>query len=121
MQHSIQTVKKPAALRIIFLLNALMMVLPFGFYYVFVTNNIQIGNLDPIWMVYTGLAYIVSFTILVFFLVNRKIWGARGIFIINILIGIPAGAYIGILVAVISLVLSIINRSVLTYFGVQVN
>ena len=88
-------VHKPIPLRIIFLLNALMMVLPFVFYYVFTTRNITLGDLDPLWMVYTGIAYIVSFSILVYFLANRNLLGARIIFLINILIAVPTGAYIG--------------------------
>lgn len=110
-------VNKPIPLRIIFFLNALMMVLPFVFYYVFTTKNITVGDLDPIYMIYTGIAYILSFVILVFFLVKRKLWGARVIFILNILIALPAGAYIGIMVALISLALSFFNKKVLDYFN----
>jgi hypothetical protein len=94
-----------------------MMVLPFVFYYVFTTKDITVGTLDPMWMVYTGIAYIISFSILVYFLANRKILGARIMFIINILIAIPAGAYLGILVAIISLALSFFNKKVLAYFS----
>ena len=117
MQNSSNQVKKPVPLRVIFILNAMMMVLPFVFYYVFTTRNIQVGDLDPMWMVYTGIAYIISFGILVYFLVNRKLWGARGVFLSNILIAVPAGAYIGILVAIISLSLSFFNKKVLAYFN----
>ena len=117
MQTSSYQVKKPIALRVIFILNALMMVLPFVFYYVFTTRNISIGGLDPMWMVYTGIAYIVSFAILVYFLANRKLLGARIMFVINMLIALPASAYIGILVAIISLGLSFFNKKVLTYFS----
>jgi len=117
MSNSSNSIKKPIPLRVIFILNALMMVLPFVFYYVFTTKNITVGNLDPISMVYTGIAYIISFAVLVYFLVNRKLVGARIMFIINILIAIPASAYIGILVAIISLLLSFFNKKVLAYFS----
>ena len=117
MQDSNAPIKKPIPLRVIFLLNALMMVLPFIFYYVFTTNNITVGNLNPMWMVYTGIAYIISFAVLVYFLSNKKLLGARIMFIINILIAIPASAYIGILVAIISLSLSFFNKKVLYYFN----
>jgi len=109
-------VNKPIPLRIIFLLNALMMILPFVFYYVFTTQNITVGDLDPMYMVYTGVAYILSFAVLVFFLLKRNLWGARLTFILNTLIAIPAGAYIGILVAIVSLTLSFFNKKVLAYF-----
>ncbi len=117
MTDQAQQVKKPIPLRIIFILNALMMFLPFVFYYVFTTRDITVGNLDPMWMVYTGIAYIVTFIILVYFILNRNVIGARIIFLINILIAIPAGAYIGILIAIISLLLSFYNKKVLAYFN----
>jgi preprotein translocase subunit Sec61beta len=116
MQTVSNQIKKPAPLRVIFILNALMALLPFVFYQVFTSQNIRIGNLDPMWMVYTGIAYAVSFVVLVYFLANRKLLGARTIFLTNILIALPAGAYIGILVAIISLALSFFNQRVLAYF-----
>ncbi|BDD06522.1 hypothetical protein [Aureibacter tunicatorum] len=117
MQTSIKQVNKPVFLRVIFILNALMMFLPFVFYYVFTTKNITVGDLDPMWMVYTGVAYILSFAFLVYFLKNRKLTGSRIMFVINILIALPAGAYLGIIVALISLALSLFNRRVLAYFN----
>lgn len=117
MTNSTIKVQKPIPLRIIFILNALMAVFPFIFYWVFISKNISIGNLNPIWMVYTGIAYFISFVFLVYFLKNRAQLGARIIFILNILIGIPAGAYLGILVALVSLSLSFFNKKVLTYFA----
>lgn len=117
MQTTVQQIKKPGVLRLIFFLNAFMMFLPFGFYWVFTTQNIQVGTLDPMWMIYTGIAYILSFPILVYFMSKRKIWGVRFMFLINIIIAIPAGAYIGILIAIISLALSFLNKRVLAYFN----
>ena len=117
MSNSTNRPNKPPALRVIFILNALMMVLPFVFYYVFTTRDITVGDLDPMWMIYTGIAYIASFAILVPFLIKRKLLGARIMFLVNILIAIPAGAYIGILIAIISLALSFFNKKVLHYFN----
>ena len=117
MQQSNNSVHKPIALRVIFILNALMMILPFVFYYVFITNDIRIGNLDPMWMVYTGIAYIISFAILVYFLVKRNVVGARIMFLVNIVIALPTSAYIGMVVAVISLALSFYHKKVLAYFN----
>lgn len=107
---------KPIPLRVIFLLNALMTILPFIFYWVFTSNDITVGDLDPMWMIYTGIAYIISFIFLVYYLKSRKLLGARVVFGFNILIAIPAGAYIGIAIALISLSLSFFNQKVLTYF-----
>ena len=64
---------KPDALRVIFILNTLMMILSFGLYSVFTTQDLQVGNILPIWMVYTGIANIASFFPLVYFLANRKL------------------------------------------------
>ena len=110
--------KKPIPLRVIFILNALMMILPFVFYYVFTTQDITVGNLKPITMVYTGIAYILSFAVLVYFILKRNINGCRAMFIINVLIAIPAGAYIGIVIAIISMLLTFFNAKVKGYFGV---
>ena len=110
--------KKPIPLRVIFILNALMMILPFVFYYVITSKGIVIGGLEPIYMVYTGIAYILTFAVLVYFILNRNITGFRGVFLLNILIALPTSAYIGIGVAIISLLLSFFNGKVKAYFGV---
>ena len=46
MTDQTQQVEKPIPLRVIFILNALMMILPFIFYFVFTAKDIQIGDLD---------------------------------------------------------------------------
>ncbi|MFY0689176.1 MAG: hypothetical protein JXQ90_18545 [Cyclobacteriaceae bacterium] len=120
MQSTNNQIQKPAPLRVVFILNALMMILPFVFYFVFTTYDITVGDLNPMWMVYTGIAYIISFIPLVYFLSNRKLIGSRIIFILNILIAIPAGAYIGVLIGIISLALSFFNQKVKIYFGVSI-
>lgn len=109
---------KPIPLRVIFILNALMMILPFVFYAVITSKGIEIGGLNPSWMIYTGIAYIASFAALVYFILKRNIQGARAIFGLNFLIAIPAGAYIGMGVAIISMLLSFFNGKVKHYFGV---
>lgn len=107
---------KPIALRVVFILNALMMFLPFIFYYVITSKEITIGELDPQIMIYTGIAYILSFIPLVYFILKRNVKGFRVMFIVNILIALPASAYIGILVAIISLLISFFNAKVKGYF-----
>lgn len=102
--------KKPIQLRIIFILNALMMVLPFIFYAVFTAKNVQIEGFNPVWMIYTGIGYIVSFALLVFFILKKQFVAFRIMFAINVLISIPASAYIGIVVAIVSFVLSFSNK-----------
>ena len=116
MTNSTNLAKKPIPLRIIFILNALMMFLPFVFYYVFTTKEISIDGLDPMYMVYTGIAYIISFALLVFFILKRNFIGFRIMFFINILIALPAKAYIGILIAIISIAISFTPK-VKAYFA----
>lgn len=109
--------KKPIQLRIIFILNAIMMFLPFVFYYVVTTKNIQLGGLDPMYMVYTGAGYIASFALLVATILSKKINLMRTIFVLNILISIPASAYIGMIVAIISMLISYMSKNVKEYFA----
>ncbi len=116
MAQSATLVKKPILLRVIFILNALMMILPFVFYYVFTTKDISINGLNPTYMLYTGIAYIVSFALLVNFILKRNIMGARIMLVINFLIALPAKAYIGFLVALISMGLSF-TKPVKEYFA----
>jgi len=108
--------KKPAPLRVIFILNGLMMILPFVFYAVFTINDIKVGDLQNIYMVYTGLAYILSFGILIWTILNKKLMMMRAVFGLNILIAFPAGAFIGMLFAIISFALSF-NKKVKDYFA----
>ena len=115
MKTTENMVKKPIQLRIIFILNALMMVLPFIFYIVITSKDITIGGLDPNWMIYTGLAYIASFILLVIAIFKRNMTVFRAIFILNILIAIPAKAFIGIGFAIISVLISF-HKSVKAFF-----
>ena len=109
--------QKPIPLRIIFILNALMAILPFVFYYVITSKGIEISGLEPIWMVYTGIAYIASFAVLVYCILNRNFLGLKIVIGINFLIALPTKAYIGIVVAVISILLALFNGKVKEYFG----
>lgn len=111
----IQFLAKPVPLRIIFILNALMMVLPFVFYAVITQKNIEIGGLNPIWMLYTAAGYIMSFVALVYFIRKRNITGLRVIILLNVLISLPAKALIGIGVAIISIGLTF-TKKVKNYF-----
>ena len=110
MTDNKQLPDKPIPLRIIFILNALMCILPFVFYLVITSKDITIGGLDPKWMLFTGAAYIISFVILVRFILTQNYQGVRGIIILNILIALPAKAYIGIAVAIISFALTFNNK-----------
>ncbi len=105
-----QPPSKPLPLRIVFILNALMMILPFIFYAVITQKNVEIDGLNPTWMLYTGAGYILSFMALVYFILKRNITGVRAIIILNVLVSLPAKAYIGIGVAVISFALTFVTK-----------
>ena len=64
MTTKAKQVKKPIQLRIIFILNALMMFLPFLVYFLVTNNKIEM-DVVPMHVIYTGIAYIISFGALV--------------------------------------------------------
>ena len=115
METTNNLIKKPIQLRIIFILNALMMILPFVFYFVITSKNITIGGIDPMWMIYTGLAYMLSFVLLIVAIYKRSIILLRALFVLNIIIALPAKAIIGIVVAIISILISF-HKNIKSFF-----
>lgn len=107
--------KKPILLRTIFILNGILIFLPFIFYYLITTNKLNVG-LDPKLILYTAMGYILSFAFMVFFILKRKFMGFRLVFIATFLMSLPSQAYIGILVAIISLALSF-HKKIRAYFN----
>ena len=106
--------QKPYQLRIVFILNALLSILPFIFYYVFTTKEISIGGLDPTYFIYTDIGYISSFILMLYSILNKKLLLFRVVFLLTILISLPTKAYIGILFALISLLLSF-HKKIVNY------
>ena len=80
--------KKPIILRVAFLLNALLMFLPFIFYYIFTSKNLQVDGLEPIHMIYTGIGYILSFALMVTSILRRNLIAFRSVFVLVILISL---------------------------------
>lgn len=109
-------VKKPAPLRVIFISNLILAFLPFVFYLVITKKGITVGELDPIWMIYTGVVYILTFLGTMASILKKKIWGVRVLAIVVAIASIPAGAYIGMAVAALSFGLTF-NGRVKEYFG----
>lgn len=91
------------------------MVLPIIFYYSIITKNIALEGINSIYIIYTGIVYIVSFAVLVTFILKKNLIGFRTIFIINLFVSLPVSAYIGVLVAIVSMMLSFTGK-VTTYF-----
>ena len=108
--------QKPYQLRIVFILNALLSILPFIFYYVFTTKEINIGGLDPTYFIYTGIGYISSFILMVYAILTKKLLLFRVVFLLTILISLPTKAYIGIHFALISLLLSF-HKKIVNYLN----
>lgn len=104
MSTETRQVGKPIQLRIIFILNALMMFLPFVVYYLVENDKIEM-DVEPAHLIYTGIAYIVSFGILVYFILNKNLPAFRSMFFVNLLIAIPVGVDGGIIVAIVSFIL----------------
>lgn len=107
--------KKPVILRVLFILNAILMFLPFVFYYAFTKEELTSKGLEPIHMIYTGIGYIINFAIMVASILNKRIQIFRGIFLLTILISLPLKAYIGIAFGIISILLSF-NSKIKLYF-----
>ena len=108
--------QKPIQLRIVFILNAILALLPYVFYYVFTSKNISIDGLKPIYFIYTGIGDISSFILMVYSILNKKLILFRTVFLITILISLPIRAYIGIVFAIISILLSF-HKKIQTYLN----
>lgn len=106
--------KKPIALRIIFILNGILIFLPFVFYYFMTTGKLDVG-LDPNYMLYAAVGYILAFALMIFFILKKNLIGLRLVFIGTVCISLPIQAYIAILVAIISMAISF-NKKIKAYF-----
>jgi len=60
----------------------------------------------PMHVIYTGIAYTISFGALVYCILHKKFFAFRAMFFINLLITLPAGVDGGIEVAIVSFILS---------------
>ena len=115
MSTETKLIGKPIQLRIIFVLNFLMMFLPFLVYFLVTNNKIEM-DVVPLHVVYTGIAYIISFALLVYCILNKKFFALRIMFIINLLIALPVGVDGGIVIAIVSFILSH-TKPVKTFFN----
>ncbi|PWJ40767.1 hypothetical protein [Sediminitomix flava] len=109
-------VKKPALLRVIFISNALKILLAFTFYTVFTLKGSQIGAFGPEQILYTAIGYMFMFGGIVTSIIKRKIWLMRLFIVIDFAISIPTSAYIGFVISILSIVLSF-TKPVKRYFN----
>lgn len=98
--------KKPAPLKVIFILNTLMCILPFVFYAVAQSKGGSIGGLEPSSLIYAALGYIACFTFLILGILTRRILLMRLAIVLVLVNSIPYSAFIGYGFAVISTILS---------------
>nr|WP_321249678.1 hypothetical protein [uncultured Ruegeria sp.] len=111
---------KPITLRVIFILNALKILLAFGFFAAFKFYGLQVGELvgpqAANLMLYTMLGYMVTFSCIVASILKRSLIGIRAAIAIDFLVSIPATAVIGFVIAIISMGLTF-TASVRAYFA----
>lgn len=108
--------KKPIPLRVIFILNALKILLAFGFFTVFTIKDITVGGLDRTYILYTAFGYVLTFAAMVFFILRKNLLALRIVIGIDLLISLPTKALIGIVIAIVSFSLSF-HKKVKGYFG----
>ena len=111
---------KPITLRVIFILNALKIFLTFGFFVAFKYGDFVVQGLEgdsaASLMLYTIFGYMAAFSVMVFSILRRNILGLRIAIAVDFLISIPAKAFIGFAVALISMALTF-TKPVSEYFN----
>ena len=117
MNTSITTKNKPLPLRVVFILNLFKIFLATGLYYYFSTNNIQLGDVGPQIILYTLFAYIFFFVGIVLMITRRQLTGLKVVIFLDLLASLPASAFAGILISIISLLLLFFNKKIKEYFS----
>ena len=111
---------KPLLLRVIFILNALKILLTLGFFVAFKFYAFEAGSLRgdsaANLMLLTGLGYALTFAAIVASILNRNLTGMRAAIIADFAVSIPATAFIGFAIAVVSMALTF-TRPVRAYFA----
>ena len=114
---------KPVTLRMIFILNALKILLAFGFFAAFKFYGLQVGELAgpqaANLMLYTMLGYMVTFACIVASILKRSMTGIRAAIAVDFLVSIPATAVVGFVIAIISMGLTF-TTTVGAYFAYRV-
>ena len=111
---------KPINLRVIFILNALKIILTFGFFVAFKFYGLSVkgmeGDSAANLMLLTMGGYILTFVAIVTSILKRNILGIRIAIIVDFLVSIPAKAPIGFAIAIISIGMTF-TQSVKAYFA----
>lgn len=107
--------KKPIQLRILFILNLLLVAICFVFYAIAKSKG-NIGGLAPNTVLYTAISYTVLFVALVTAIKRLSLTGLRIVITLVFLVSIPASAFIGMFIAILSMVLSF-HKKIKQYFN----
>ena len=111
---------KPPLLRVIFILNALKIVLALGLLVGFKYFDLKVGSVSgpsAVTLIFwTMIGYIATFAAIVVSILKRSIIGLRVAIVVDFLISIPAKAFVGFVVALIGLGLSF-TKPVKAYFA----
>ncbi len=110
-------IKKPIPLRIVFILNLFKIFLAAGLLTYFTINDIQLGDVGPKIILYTLLAYIVTFIGIVRTILTKELKALKAIVFLDLVVSLPASAYAGILISVVSLLLLFFNGKIKEYFA----
>ncbi|MGB0505128.1 MAG: hypothetical protein ACPGGK_02940 [Pikeienuella sp.] len=111
---------KPMKLRAIFIMNALKILLAFGFFVAFKFFGASVGALAgddaAMLMLYTMFGYIATFAAIVTSILKRSLLGIRVAIAVDFLVSIPATAVLGFVIAIASMGLTF-TTSVRAYFA----
>lgn len=107
--------KKPIQLRIIFILNALLVLICFAFYGVAKSKG-SVGGISPNTVLYTAISYVALFTALVTSIKKFNLIALRVTLVLVFAASIPATAIIGLVISVITFVLSF-HKKIKQYFN----
>lgn len=114
MNTRTENLKKPALLRVIFILNALKIILAFVFYVVL--KDKTDFAFDPIYILYTAIAYALLFVGIVASILKKNIWAMRIVILIDFVVSIPTTAIIGLVISALSFGLSF-STKIKAYFA----
>ncbi|MFT5822263.1 MAG: hypothetical protein ACI8ZM_003519 [Crocinitomix sp.] len=117
MSTSANLQKKPTLLKVIFILNALLVIAGFSFYFIFSNQTDTLLGIPPITLLTMALIYAAMFAGIVLSISKKQIWALRVLLTITLVCSIVIIiAPIGIGISLISLGLSF-TKPVLKSFG----
>ena len=107
------SMKKPTPLRVIFILNLLLVIICFVFF-AFAQSKGNVAGVPAKAILYTAISYTVLFIGLVISIKKFSLLAVRIVILLVFLASIPASAFIGMVISIISMILSF-NKKVKLY------